>query len=574
MLNDGDILVSDIIRNFFEEKGLRHVFLLSGGMMMNLLDSISKSTKIRYICNHHEQASAMAAEVYARVNNSLGLCYATSGPGATNTITGIAGAWLDSSPVFFITGQSRTSLTTRGLNMNDLRMVGNFEVNIIDIVKPITKYAKFIDNENEILFHLQKAYDLAISGRPGPVLLDIPLDIQGKKVNINNLNHYIKKSEVKPNILEEIKKLNHLIKDSKKPLFLCGNGIRIANQVDLFRKIVSAAKMPVVTTQLANDLIEYDNDFYIGKVGLRGDRAGNFAVQNADLIICIGTSLHVTTTGYEIENFAPKAKKVFVDIDIAVINKNKKILDLIFEANIKDFLFAIQDIKYEANETWISVLQKWKFKLPVINEHLVRLNTEINTYQFIDKLSTFLSKDEIIITDSGSLYYIVGQAFRVKINQRVIVSGALGAMGFALPGSIGAACANNNKTVICLIGDGSMQTNIQELQTISTYNLDCKIFVINNKGYASIRNSQASFLDGHIAAASIETGVQFPNWEIIAQAYSIPFKKIDDINFLISSFNEIFSHKGPYFIEIIIPENVNMIPAVTSVRLEVLNLVN
>ncbi|HXH99806.1 MAG TPA: thiamine pyrophosphate-binding protein [Sphingobacteriaceae bacterium] len=560
------IKISDLIVKFFEEKGIEHIFLLSGGMMMNLLDSVSKSTQIKYICNHHEQASAIAAETYARVKNRVGVCYATSGPGATNTITGIAGAWLDSTPVIFLTGQSRTSLTVMGSGISDLRMLGNFEVNITELVKPISKYAVFIDQANEIIYHLEKAYYLASTGRPGPVLLDVPLDIQSAIVDEEQLKHFIIEEDEKKIFDFEVIKTD--LQRYQKPLIIAGHGVRVANQVEEFRELIRQLKIPVVTTQLANDLLPYDDDLYIGRVGLRGDRAGNFAVQSADIIITIGTSLHITTTGYEVEEFAPKAKKIVIDIDEAVLKKNEGVSQIQIKADVKSIInYMSANIKPLNVQDWIIRLQKWKASFPIIKEPHIREKNEINTYHLMDILSKTLKGDEILVTDAGSLYYITGQAFLAKKDQRVIVSGALGAMGYALPGAIGAAFAAPEKNIICITGDGSMQVNVQELQTISHYQLNCKIIVINNNGYASIRNSQASFLDGHLAGSSQNTGVTFPNWEKLAGAYAIPFIREIKYDHLSETFTQILDLKGPVLIEIVIPENVTMIPAVTSVRL-------
>jgi acetolactate synthase-1/2/3 large subunit len=564
------ISVSSVICNFLEKKGVKHVFLLSGGMMMNLLDALSKSEIIKYVCNHHEQASAIAAEAYSRITNNIGVCYATSGPGGTNTITGITGAWLDSIPVIFITGQSKLSLTIKGTGLNDIRALGNFDVNITEIVKPVTKYSVFIDKAEEILYQLEKAYFLATEGRPGPVLLDIPSDIQGMMVNEKDLAHFSIPPKIDFSIDKDFEKLFSLLKDSKKPLILGGHGIRVSGQVNRFRNLINKLNIPVVTTQLANDLMPYDADLYIGKVGLRGDRAGNFAVQSADLIITIGSSLNVPTTGYELEDFAPLAKKVVVDLDINVLKKNEKISNLQILSDTKTFLDYFEKIipLYSCSEKhWIEQLQSWKEKFSVINEPHQRKDDEINTYHLVEVLSNILQEDEIIITDAGSLYYIIGQAFKPKQNQRVIVSGTLGAMGYALPAAVGACFAAPDKKVICLTGDGSMQLNVQELQTISTYQLNCKIIVINNGGYASIRNSQASFLNGHIAASSTDTGVEFPNWEKLADAYSILYMKENRYSNLPNFLKNLLAYKGPVFAEIIIPEQVNLLPAVASNRI-------
>lgn len=563
--------VSDILIKFLEDKAIEKVFLLSGGMMMHLLDSVSKSNKINYYCFHHEQAAAMAAESYSRVSNKTGVCFATSGPGSTNTITGIVGAWLDSVPLIVITGQSRNSLTVKESKIKNLRMLGNFEVDIENISKPITKYSAVVDKAEDILFHLEKAFFIANDGRPGPVLLDIPLDIQGAQVDIVKLHHYLPNKKIDHIDIEAFSKLIDKISISNRILIIGGHGIRVANQVQNFREMISEFCIPIVTTQLANDLIQYDNQYYIGKVGLRGDRAGNFAIQTADLIITIGTSLHVTTTGYELDAFAPNAYKVVIDLDESILEKNKLISDIQIKCDVEqtiNFLRCkVSCDNLKLDENWVKHISEIKKTFTVINENHNFSKDFINTYSIVNTLSNLFSGDEVIITDAGSLYYIVGQTFRVKGNQRVIISGALGAMGYALPASIGACIASPSKSIICLTGDGSMQTNVQELQTVSQYNLNCKIIVINNKGYASIRNTQASFLDGHIAASSEDTGVTFPNWEQIASAYSLKYYKIVTEDLMAKTLSNILSEVGPSFCEIVISENVVMMPAVTSIKL-------
>lgn len=540
--------------------------------MMHLLDSLSRSRAIKYICNHHEQASAMAAEAFARQGGRLGVCYATGGPGATNTITGVLGAWLDSSPVLFLTGQSRTTLTVRGVGLPNLRMVGNFEVDITQIVKPITKYAVFINDPKTIAYHLGKAIYLACSGRPGPVLLDIPLDIQGALIDRSSLTPFVPPRlayELSP---DAVAKLVERLTEAQRPLILAGHGIRVATQVGAFRELVAQLGIPVVTTQLANDLLPYADPFYIGKVGLRGDRAGNFAVQNCDLLLVIGSSLHITTTGYELQHFAPQAEKVIVNLDEAELGRNHVRAQTLICCDIAVFLAGLnrQAKRFHATAAaghWLERCQRWKNFFPVAREPHVALSDTINTYHLVGVLNDLLKGEETLVTDAGSLYYIVGQAFHPRSGQRVIVSGALGSMGYALPAAIGAACASPGTMVVCLTGDGSMHANVQELATLANSRLNCKIIMINNGGYASIRNSQSSFCEGNIAAASRDTGVTFPDWRKLAEAYGLPYVSESQMSKLPETIARFFSSSGPAFCEIIVPENVEMLPAVTSEKL-------
>ena len=558
--------VSDIVVEFFESKKVKDIFLLSGGMMMHLLDSIGKSKKINYVCNHHEQASIFAAESYSRVTNKIGVCFATSGPGSTNTVTGLASAWVDSTPLFVITGQSSSKMTSRGAGIEELRMIGTFEVDIVSIVKPITKYSYFINDPIFILFHLEKAYQEAISGRPGPVLLDIPLDIQGALVDEEKLIKF--QPEFKENISNNnFDALKIEIEKSKKPLIIAGHGIRVSNQVSQFLKMTKKFNIPVVSTQLANDVIPYENDLFIGKVGLRGDRAGNYAVQNADLIITIGSSLHITTTGYNIQNFAKNAKVINIDIDDGLIKKNNSIVNIQFKINLKDFFEIILNSQILKSKTnWNSELLNLKYKFQVISEPHTKIDKTVNTYFLVDFLSKNLGEGNIIIYDSGSLYYIVGQTFKSKIGQKIVTPGGLGTMGYALPASTGASIAFPSKNIICLVGDGSVHTNIHELAVISHHKLNIKIIIVNNCGYASIRNTQNSFMDGNIVASSSESGVEFPNWEIISKSYSIPYLLIRDEKELESILDKNLNKNGPFVFEVIVPPVVELMPSVVSTK--------
>lgn len=559
--------VSDLIVRYLEERGVDHIFLLSGGMMMHLLDSVSKSKRIKYICNHHEQACAMAAEGNARWRGGLGVCFATSGPGATNTVTGIAGAWLDSTPLLTITGQSRRTLTTRGLGLKGARMVGTFEVDILPIVDSITKYAVFIDDPLKVIYHLEKAVHLAVSGRPGPVLLDIPLDVQGAIVDEQELHHF-SPEPVKTTEHKNFSALWEKLATAKRPVFLAGHGIRVAGESARFLEFIRSLGIPLVTTQLANDLVPYELENYIGHVGLRGDRAANYTIQLADLIIILGSSLHITTTGYDTDKFAPSATKIWIDLDASNLSRNILQAEFCYEKSVTEFLNAVKNTKIclaPCLSSWNKLTSKWKKSLSVISEHPVQ-EDRINTYQLVDILSNQLNGGEVVVTDAGSLYYIVGQCFRSKKGQRVVVSGALGSMGYALPASIGIAVDNPNGVTICLTGDGSMQMNVQELATVSQYAPNLKIIVINNGGYASIRNTQTTFCSGNIAATDPKTGVGLPRWEDLCVAYGILYKCCKLHSELADTVNTVISTPGPIFMECFMDENVEMHPAVASVK--------
>lgn len=561
------IKVSDLVARFLEEQGVQHVFLLSGGMMMHLLDSVSKSKKIRYVCNHHEQACAMAAEGNARWRNGLGVCLATSGPGATNTLTGAAGAWLDSAPVLFLTGQSRRTLTTRGLGVPEMRMIGTFEVDIVPMAHSITKYAVFVDDPKMVLFHLQKAVHLAMSGRPGPVLLDMPLDVQGAQVEESELAQFV--PDPVPRVPADFGPVWEKLRRAKRPVLLAGHGVRVAGEAERFREWASRLGVPIVTTQLAQDLVPYEDPLYVGHVGLRGHRAGNFAVQGADLLLAIGCSLHVTTTGYDPEYFAPKAEKIWIDPDTANLRRNVVGATLTYPVMVGDFLdqaVSAPAVPPPEVKEWVTTVNRWKQAMPILADHPAE-GDKLETYRLVDCLSDVLSGGETVLTDAGSLYYIVGQCFKSKRGQRVIVSGALGAMGWAIPAALGIAVENRGHPTICITGDGSMQVNVQELATVVRYAPNLKIIVINNDGYASIRNTQINFCNGHLAATDPSNGVGLPDWALLCAAYGIPHRRCDRFSVLADAFREMLAQPGPVFLECVVPPFVDMIPAVTSRKL-------
>jgi acetolactate synthase I/II/III large subunit len=567
------ISVSDYIADYLRKIGVKCVFLVSGGGMMYLLDSISREKGINVISNHHEQASAMAAEAYARKTNSLGVCYATSGPGGPNAVTGMVGAWQDSAPVLFITGQSKVSQTIRGTNSLGLRQFGAFEVDIIPIVQSITKYAVFLSNPNTVRYHLEKAIGLALSGRPGPVLIDVPLDVQGAIIQPDNLircNETFESGRILDG--DAAHAIVDKINSAKRPLILAGHGIRCAGAAILFRRLVKKLNIPVVTAQLAKDLMTYDDALFVGHPGVRGDRAGNFAIQNADLILSIGCSLHVTTTGYELDQFAPNAYKIQVDIDKAVLNRENVGVNQKVVSDVSGFLNKINEILPESrdfvkNNEWHRRCDYWKHHFAVINEPHKQEDNRINYYYFVDQLSDALDGDETIVADAGSAYYVIGQAFKTKGNQRVIISGALGSMGYALPASIGVSASDGKIKVICVTGDGSLQMNLQELQTVCHNNFNIKLFVVNNDGYLSIRNTQDAFFSGHYAGSSRDSGVSMPALDKIAAAYGIPYIPCRKNELMRSVINEVLQTQGPTICEVFALPKQEIIPGVSSIRL-------
>lgn len=568
--------VADYFAQHLHSLGVKCVFMLSGGGMMHLIDAVGEVDGLHYICNHHEQACAMAAEALARQSGTLGVCYATSGPGGTNTVTGIVGAWQDSAPILVLTGQSRVSQTIQGSGIEGLRQFGTFEVDIVPIVQSITKYAHFLSDPKSARYHLEKAIFLATTGRPGPVLLDVPLDVQGALIEPDELEGFDPQKE---GLLEatpqpdemEVRAVWERLKSAKRPLILAGHGLRAGGAVELFRRLVPQLGIPVITTALGQDVLPYDDALFIGHPGVRGDRAGNFAVQTADVILTLGTSLHATTTGYELDRFAPDAWKIQVEMDEAVLSKENVGVAQKIRAQVGDFLRSLECVTQDARpnpiqDEWRERAREWKNRFAVVNEPHKTDGEEVNYFSFVHQLSAVLEGSETVVTDAGSAYYVVGQAFRVKADQRVIVSGALGSMGYAVPAAIGVCAGDKSRTVVCITGDGSLQTNIQELQTIRHNNLNLKLFVVSNDGYVSIRNTQDNYFSGHYVGSSQGSGVSVPPLDKIADAYGLPYIAARTSN-LEEAIRRTLATPGPVVCEVFNRSDQELIPLVQSVRL-------
>ncbi len=573
------IRVAEYIAKTVENMGTECAFLLSGGMMMHLMDALGRREKIKYYCNHHEQASAMAADAYARQSGKLGLCLATSGPGATNLLTGIVGAYQDSSPVLFLTGQCKRKETIHWRAIKGLRQCGFLEVDIIPIVESVTKYAAFVDDPRDIRLHLERAIHLATAGRPGPVLLDIPLDVQAALIDEDELAAYDPAGDAAAPAApvarpQELRQIVEAMGRAKRPLILAGYGVRSAGVVKTFRQMVEQWQIPVVTSAMAKDILPYDHSLLVGHPGLRGDRAANFAVQCADVILTIGCSLHVQTTGYEGELFAPNALKIQIDVDAPLLEREQSNVQWKFPWDLKDYLprLAAQAAAVcptPETASWRASCQQWKERFTARAEpHVLGLPDDpSNLYEFIDKLSDALKGNETILIDAGQPFWVLPQAFRLKEGQRYLNAGSLAHMGFAIPAAIGAAAAAPGRPMVVIIGDGSLQTNIQELQTLAHHGFNVKIFVINNDGYASIRNTQRAFFNGHFVGSTPASGVTLPDTGAIAAAYRLPFVHCANRAGLNSAIAQALAGPGPMICEIMAQVDQKIMPAVPSYAL-------
>ena len=561
------IRVADFIPQYLYNFGIRHIFMLSGAGIMHLTDGLTVFRKIKPVCFHHEQAQAMAVEAYAKTNNNFAVGYFTTGPGAINALTGTAGAWLDSVPCLFISGQVKQKEATYKIGNPAIRQCGVQEINIAPMVQSITKYYYFVDKPQDIKYHLEKAIYISKSGRPGPVWLEIPLDVQSALINTQNLVGYPKPKQQSIST-DSVNKIVNLLKISKRPVILAGRGVRIANIEKIFHAFVSKFKIPVVTTFLGIDVIDNNHPNYVGRIGIKGDRAGNLAIQNTDLLIVFGSSMPVAEIGYDYDSFSPNSKKIIIDIDISSHKKNNLKADLYVQIDLNKLLpilySKLSKVTLNFDQVWIKHCQIWKKKYPVCLPNYKLIKKGINTYLLVDELCRLLSGNDVVVTDAGSTFYIGSQAVFIKPDMRYITSGGFATMGYSLPAAIGASFAHNNQRIICITGDGSFQQNIQELQTMIHYKLPIKIFVLNNQGYYSIKYSQKKYFAERFIGEGPNSGVSFPNLKKIATAYGLNYIKIDNNRNLKRGIKQVLK-KGAVLCEVIIEKNQMVIPAVESV---------
>tara|TARA_B100000035_G_scaffold315391_1_gene335729 strand:- start:7163 stop:8986 length:1824 start_codon:yes stop_codon:yes gene_type:complete len=563
--------VSDLIFNFFAKKGVKTVFFVPGGGAMFLNDALARQSKIKCISNHNEQASTISAEASARINGNIGLAVVTTGPGGTNAVTGIAGAWLESVPLFVISGQVKRD----DLKKNSrLRQKGPQEVGIVDIVKTITKYAKTIENENEILYELEKAYDIATNGRKGPVLLDIPLDIQSKKILLSDQKKYSpvkSKDLLKKNKKNLFNKLISYLKASERPLFVFGHGVRLSNSVDIVQKVIKKYQIPFVTTWNSLDIESYDNELNIGRPGSVALRAPNFAVQNSDLLISIGARLDNIVTAFNSKNFAPYAKKIIVDIDRYELKKHQLSNATMINANCNDFLRLLNEVNFKIVrnpkiDEWQDKCKYWKKKYSINDGKKLSRKAPLSHFTVIDCLSNLLPEDSLIVTGSSGLaiesFYA---SFRNKPNQRIFLTSALGAMGYGIPALLGASFESTYKNIFCIESDGSFMMNIQEMASLSQIKKNLIIILLNNNGYSSIRNTQKNYFNSNYIGIDKKSGLNIPNLSELAKNFGFEvftLKKFEDIR---SNFPKILSKKGHIFCEIFLRKDDLLWPKVAAI---------
>ena len=519
--------VSEYVASFLEDKGVEDVFMLSGGFCLPLVDAIADS-KINHVCNLHEQAAAICAEAAGQYTNIPGVCMVTAGPGGTNAITGVASAWLDSIPMIVLSGQVQ-SKDLKG--SRKVRQIGFQEIDFIPIVKSITKYSTTVENPEDIRCVMEAAWHEANTGRKGPVWIDIPLDVQSANINRQDLRPFKPEPSSADNLSDKVRKFYSLINESKRPIILAGNGIRLSDAEEKFLDLAQKLKIPVLTTWKAMDFLDENHPLYVGRPGLIGQRGANFSQQNSDLFISIGARLDYGQTAFNHKNFARKAKKIIVDIDQSEIDKMDFKVDCPISSDAGRFIDeALNNIALKNKDftDWLKICKDWHEKYPVILEEYWQQKEKVNNYVIVDVLSELMKPTDLLIPgSSGACSEVTMQAFKVKKGIRIFNSEGLGSMGFGVPSAIGGCIASGKRHTVCIDGDGGFVMNVQELETAKRLNLPIKYFILNNGGYVSIRNSQNKHFDKHVASSE-GSGVTLPDIEKVALSYGIKYYKLEN----------------------------------------------
>ncbi len=560
--------LSDYLIQYLADKKVTHVFLITGGAIAHVVDSFRNVKGIQYVCHQHEQAAAMAAEAYSRLSGTVGVAMATSGPGATNLITGICCAWFDSIPALYITGQ---------VNLNEqkgksgARQVGFQETDIVSMVRPITKYAAMVTKPEDIRYELDKALAAAYAGRPGPALLDIPMNIQRAEINPKKLRGFDAKREPKKTDTDARRKsaaakITHLMRQARRPILIAGGGIGLAGAREEFKKFLEACKFPVVTSWSGFDTVAWNYPRHAGQFGVYGSRAGNFAVQTADLIISIGSRLDTRQTGGRPDTFAPNAKKVMIDIDRSELKKRRGYTpDIELCADAKEALVemnkALRGAQLPSIAAWVEKTQEWKRSYAATLPEYYKQKGSVNSYVFVKTLSDLLPAPAVIIPDDGGNLTWTMQAFELKEGQRLFSAFGNSPMGYSFPASIGAwYAAGSRMPIVGIIGDGSFQMNIQELQTVFYNKIPIKLFILNNHSYGIIKQFQDTLFEGRYEAASPEKGYAPPDFVKVIGAYGLKVITIKNHADLTQKIKEVLKEKGPVFCNVEIASGQKLIP--------------
>lgn len=566
------VKLSDYVMNFISQLGVKDVFMFPGGGCMHLVDSLGTNPNLNYVTNLHEQAATIAAEAYGQYTNKIGVALVTTGPGGTNAITGVAGAWIDSTPLLMISGQvKRADL----IGKRGVRQMGGQEVDIVSIVKTITKYAVTVMEPELIRYHLEKAVYFAKSGRPGPVWIDIPLDVQASTIEAENLKGYqIDQPDLSPDstaLKGQVEEIVKLLGQAERPVVLAGNGIRLAKGGEEFIDLIDKLRIPVLTTWKQIDLLPEEHPLFFGRPGAIGQRGANFIQQNSDLILVIGARLDFGQTAYNHKNFARAAKKIIVDVDPAEINKLEMPVDVAVCSDarvfIQELLRQTRDLRLPYYNSWITRCKEWKNKYPVVLPEYWDEKDYVNIYVLVEVLSEAMNEDDVLVPgSSGACSEITMQAFKVKEGQRILNTPGLGSMGFGLPASIGACIAGRRKRTVCINGDGGFQLNIQELETLARLELPVKIFYLNNQGYGSIRATQRNFFNGRYVGSNTTGGLTLPDIVKVAGAYGITATRLTTHEDIRDKVKEILNLPGPVICEVMTPPDLATAPRTSSMQ--------
>ena len=565
-----EVKVSNYISQFLVDHGITDCFMVTGGGAMHLDDAIGHQKGMRCTFNHHEQACAIAAEGYTRMTGKLAVICVTSGPGGTNAITGVMGGWVDSIPMFVLSGQAKRETTGWAVPELNLRQLGDQEINIVDSVKNMTKYAVMVTNPMEIAYHLEKALFIATDSRGGPVWLDIPLDVQGANVETEELIHFNADQEMvwrTPKVKQsQIDIVCEKLRQAKAPLLLAGTGINVADAREELLSFLEKFRIPVVTAWNANDTVAFDNPYYVGMPGTVGIRSGNFALQNCDLLISLGCRMNIRMIGYNHFDFAKNAFKVIVDIDGRELIKPTILPDLPIHADVGDFLNVMNSTDYtpiSAHGDWLkwcrNLLEKYPATLPEYYG-----TKKYNPYVFIDDLFGKLKDDDRIICGNGAACVITFQAAKIKQGQRMFTNSGCAAMGYGFPAAVGVAVSDNSRRTICIDGDGSIMMNLQEMATVAHNKLKLKLFILNNNGYHSIRQTQRNLFQPPFIGIDSKSGVGFPDFGKLADAFGVGYFRLDDGNKADGILEKVLNSDGACICEVVVDPDQNYEPKSSS----------
>lgn len=562
--------VSDYIADFLVNHGIHTMFSVTGGGAMHLNDSFGRKEGLEVIYNHHEQGSAIAAEGYTRLTGNLAAVCVTSGPGGTNAITGVLGGWLDSIPMMVFSGQVKRETTVWATDV-PLRQLGDQEYHIVSSVSPMTKYAHMIVEASEIAYHLEQALYLAQAGRGGPVWLDIPLDIQAAVVETEDLPHF-QPDEVGGMLPEKpdssiIREIWEKIRAARRPLVLAGTGIRLGKAHEWFIRFIEKAQIPVVTAWNAHDALWDSHPLYVGRPGTVGTRGGNFAVENSDLLLTLGCRLNIRQISYNYRDWAKGAYQIIVDIDRHELDKPTLAPDMKVHADVRDLLEALCGEDYSpvpCHEGWLGFCRKTDGRYPAVLPAYYGKKEPLNPYVFVRELFEQLEEDDVIVTGNGSACVITFQAAMIKQGQRLFTNSGCASMGYGLPAALGACAARGGKRVICLEGDGSLMMNLQELETVRYHQYPMVLFVLNNDGYHSIRQTQNNLFQGNLTGVNQESGISFPEFGKLADAFGFSYVRIEGHDSVKEQLGRALSAKGPVLCEVMLDPAQNFEPKLSS----------